>query len=162
MNCISINIQGFGELNKRRWVKDLCNRHMVNFLALQETKTLHVDVWSFRWVWGNSYFDFSSASARGKARGIICIWNSLVFQMSSIHCNENYVVVEGLWTPKDVRIMWIVVYAPQNLYSKIALLSSLANIIANWHGILITMGDFNEVRTASERYGSTFNERNSG
>ncbi|GKG59399.1 hypothetical protein Tco_0605050, partial [Tanacetum coccineum] len=54
-------------------------------------------------------------------------------------------VIEGLWTPKDVQIMWIVVYAPQNLARKIALWSSLANIIANWNGILVNMGDFNEV-----------------
>nr|GEV49786.1 RNA-directed DNA polymerase, eukaryota [Tanacetum cinerariifolium] len=110
---------------------------------------------------GNSYFDFASTSARGKSGGIICIWNSLVFQKISIHCNENYVVVKGLWTPKDVHIMWIVVYAPHNLYSKIALWSSLANIITNWNGILVTMGDFNKVRATSERYGSTFNKRNS-
>ncbi|GKC49590.1 RNA-directed DNA polymerase, eukaryota, partial [Tanacetum coccineum] len=87
-------------------------------------------------VWSNSHFDFSSASARGKSGGIIYIWNSSIFQKSSIQCNENYVVVDGLWTPKDVRIMWIVVYAPQNLFSKIALWSSLANIIANCNGIL--------------------------
>ncbi|GJX00650.1 RNA-directed DNA polymerase, eukaryota, reverse transcriptase zinc-binding domain protein [Tanacetum coccineum] len=43
---------------------------------------------------------------------------------------------ENQVTPKDVRIMWIVVYAPQNLFSKIALWSSLANIIANCNGIL--------------------------
>ncbi|GJS65283.1 putative RNA-directed DNA polymerase, eukaryota, reverse transcriptase zinc-binding domain protein [Tanacetum coccineum] len=55
--------------------------------------------------------------------------------------------------------MWIVVYAPQNLACKIALWSSMANIIANWNGILVAMGDFNEVRTASERFGSIFNER---
>ncbi|GJW27979.1 RNA-directed DNA polymerase, eukaryota, reverse transcriptase zinc-binding domain protein [Tanacetum coccineum] len=112
-------------------------------------------------ITGNSDFDFDSASARGKSGGIIYIWNSSIFKKSSIQCNENYVVVEGLWTPKDVRIMWIVVYAPHNLFSKIALWSSLANIIANWNGILVTMDDFNEVRTASERYGPIFNERNS-
>ncbi|GKB93516.1 putative RNA-directed DNA polymerase, eukaryota, reverse transcriptase zinc-binding domain protein [Tanacetum coccineum] len=87
-------------------------------------------------VWVNFHFDFASATAREKSG-------------------------EGLWTPKDVRIMWIVVYGPQNLSSKIALWFLLATIIANWKGILVTMGDFNEVRTAGERYGSIFNERNS-
>ncbi|GJU07833.1 RNA-directed DNA polymerase, eukaryota, reverse transcriptase zinc-binding domain protein [Tanacetum coccineum] len=78
---------------------------------------------------------------------------------NKIVCNENYVVVEGLWIPNDVRLMWIVVYAPQNLPSKIALWSSLTNIISNWDGNLIVMGDFNEVREAGERYRSIFNER---
>nr|GFB07118.1 hypothetical protein [Tanacetum cinerariifolium] len=37
MNAIYINVQGFGDLNKRRWVRDLCNIHKVNFLPIQET-----------------------------------------------------------------------------------------------------------------------------
>ncbi|GJT60570.1 putative RNA-directed DNA polymerase, eukaryota, reverse transcriptase zinc-binding domain protein [Tanacetum coccineum] len=102
MNSLSINVQGFGDLNKRRWVHDLCNRHKVNFLALQETKLLHVDLWKIHQTW-------------------------------------------GLWTPNDVRIMWIVVYAPHNLSCKIALWSSLANLIANWCRGLVIMGDFNKV-----------------
>ncbi|GKC92973.1 RNA-directed DNA polymerase, eukaryota, partial [Tanacetum coccineum] len=112
-------------------------------------------------VWGNSHFDFAFASARGKSRGIICLWNTLVFQKTRILCNKNYVVVESLWIPKDVLIMWIVVYAPHNLSSKIALWSSLANIIVNWNGNLMVMGDFNVVRDAEERFGSIFNERQS-
>ncbi|GJW07652.1 RNA-directed DNA polymerase, eukaryota, reverse transcriptase zinc-binding domain protein [Tanacetum coccineum] len=55
--------------------------------------------------------------------------------------------------------MWIVVYASQNLSCKIALWSSLANLISNWDGGRMIMGDFSEVREAGERYGSTFNNR---
>ncbi|GKE35098.1 RNA-directed DNA polymerase, eukaryota [Tanacetum coccineum] len=50
MNALSINVQGFGDLNKRRWVRDLCNIHKVNFLAIQETKMLQVDLWMLRQV----------------------------------------------------------------------------------------------------------------
>ncbi|GJW90508.1 putative RNA-directed DNA polymerase, eukaryota, reverse transcriptase zinc-binding domain protein [Tanacetum coccineum] len=53
-----------------------------------ETKVLHVDLWMLRQVWGNSHFDFASISTRG---------------------------MSGLWFPNDVRLMWIIVYAPQNL-----------------------------------------------
>ncbi|GJV09703.1 RNA-directed DNA polymerase, eukaryota [Tanacetum coccineum] len=120
---------------------------------------LRVDLWMLRQVWGNSHFDFASTSARGKSGGILCLWNSLVFCKSKILCNENYVVIDGLWTPDDIQIRWIVVYAPQNLSCKIALWSSLANLIADWDGILMMMGDFNEVREAGERYGSIFKEK---
>ncbi|GKB32351.1 RNA-directed DNA polymerase, eukaryota, reverse transcriptase zinc-binding domain protein [Tanacetum coccineum] len=44
-------------------------------------------------------------------------------------------------------------YAPQNLSSKITLWSLLTNLIANWDGILVVMGDFNEVREAGQRFG---------
>nr|GEW91660.1 hypothetical protein [Tanacetum cinerariifolium] len=58
-----------------------------------------------------------------------------------ILCNDNYVLVEGLWIPNDVHLMWIIVYAPQNLSSKISLWSSLVNIIGDWDGNLVMMGD---------------------
>ncbi|GJT36521.1 cysteine-rich receptor-like protein kinase 2 [Tanacetum coccineum] len=88
--------------------------------------------------------------------GILCLWNSLVFRKSRILCNENYVVIDGLWSSDDLHIRWIVVYAPQNLSCKVALWSSLANLIADWDGFIMMMGDFNEVREAGERYGSIF------
>ncbi|GJX28014.1 RNA-directed DNA polymerase, eukaryota [Tanacetum coccineum] len=120
---------------------------------------LHVDLWKIRQAWGNSHFDFASTSSRGLSGGILCIWNSLVFKKSKTLCHDNYVVVEGLWTPNDIRIMWITVYAPQNLSCKIALWSSLSNLISNWDAGLMIMGDFNEVIEAGERHGSNFNSR---
>ena len=36
---MSLNIQGLAKKAKRDWVKELCNKNKVNFLALQETKT---------------------------------------------------------------------------------------------------------------------------
>ncbi|GJZ64535.1 putative RNA-directed DNA polymerase, eukaryota, reverse transcriptase zinc-binding domain protein [Tanacetum coccineum] len=120
---------------------------------------LQVDRWMIRQVWGNTHFNFVASSARGLSGGILCIWNSLVFIKHKILCNDYYVVVDGLWIPGDVQIRWIVVYAPQNLASKIALWSSLSNLTANWDGILVVMGDFHEVRNGSKRYGSIFNEK---
>nr|GEU42904.1 retrotransposon protein, putative, Ty1-copia subclass [Tanacetum cinerariifolium] len=84
-----------------------------------ETKTLHVDMWMIRQVWGNTHFDFASMSARG---------------MSG----------ECLWIPNNLKIMWIAGYAPQSLLAKVVLWASLDTMIANWDGILVTMGDFNE------------------
>nr|GEY16528.1 RNA-directed DNA polymerase, eukaryota, reverse transcriptase zinc-binding domain protein [Tanacetum cinerariifolium] len=85
-------------------------------------------------MWGNIHFDFASTSARGLSGGILCVWNGMVFKKSRIICNDNYVVVEGLWIPTGSRLMWIAVYAPQNISSKITLWSSLTNHIANWNG----------------------------
>ncbi|GJW41145.1 putative RNA-directed DNA polymerase, eukaryota, reverse transcriptase zinc-binding domain protein [Tanacetum coccineum] len=109
-------IRSFGDLNKGRWVRDLCNIHKVKFLAIQETKMLQVDLWMLR--------------------------------QSRILCNENYVVIDGLWTLNGIQIRWIVVYAPQNLSCKIALWSSLANLIADRDDILMMMRDFNKVHEA--------------
>ncbi|GKB66637.1 RNA-directed DNA polymerase, eukaryota, reverse transcriptase zinc-binding domain protein [Tanacetum coccineum] len=112
-----------------------------------------------RSIWGNSQFDFATSSAMGLSGGIISIWNNLVFSKSNIMCNDNYVVVDGFWIPGDVNIKWINVYAPQNLSSKLVLWSTLLNLIATWDDVVVMMGYFNEVRDASERHGSSFNDR---
>ncbi|GKB53733.1 RNA-directed DNA polymerase, eukaryota, partial [Tanacetum coccineum] len=124
-----------------------------------ETKMLQVDLWMLRQIWGNVHFDFASTSARGMSGGILCLWNSLVFRKSHIVCNDNYVVIDGLWIPNDVQVRWIVVYAPQSLSGKITLWTTLENLLSNWDGISVIMGDFNEVRDEGERYGSVFCDR---
>nr|GEX00272.1 reverse transcriptase domain-containing protein [Tanacetum cinerariifolium] len=95
----------------------------------KETELVHVDLWMIRQVWGNSHFDFTSMCAR------------------------------GVWIPNNVRIMWIAVYAPQALSCKIALWSALDDLVTKWDGVLVATGDFNKVREAGERFGSSFNER---
>ncbi|GJR69122.1 hypothetical protein Tco_0015187 [Tanacetum coccineum] len=87
-------------------------------------------------VWRNSHLDFALSSTRGMSGGILCLWNNLVFHKSKILCRENFVVVDGLWIP-----------------------SMLADLVASWNGVIVMMGDFNEVRGAGERFGLVFKER---
>nr|GEV12839.1 putative RNA-directed DNA polymerase, eukaryota, reverse transcriptase zinc-binding domain protein [Tanacetum cinerariifolium] len=136
-----------------------CENNLTTLIANNgdvKTKLVHVDIWMLRQVWGNMHFDFAFSSITGLSGGIICLWNNLVFNKSNIRCHEIYVVVHGTWIPYDVRIMWIAVYASQSLYDKIALWSSLFRLINNLDGILISLGDFNMVREAGERFGSNF------
>nr|GEZ12581.1 RNA-directed DNA polymerase, eukaryota, reverse transcriptase zinc-binding domain protein [Tanacetum cinerariifolium] len=70
---------------------------------------LKVDLWKIHQAWGNSHFDFAASLSRGLSGGILCVWNNLLFLKSKISSHDNFVVVEGLWTPTDARIMWIVV-----------------------------------------------------
>ncbi|GJX20072.1 RNA-directed DNA polymerase, eukaryota [Tanacetum coccineum] len=49
------------------------------------------------------------------------------------------------------------VFAPQSLTYKRMLWSYLASLISQWDDESIVMGDFNEVRSVEERWGSTFN-----
>ncbi|GJY83471.1 putative RNA-directed DNA polymerase, eukaryota, reverse transcriptase zinc-binding domain protein [Tanacetum coccineum] len=131
--ALGLNMEGLRDLNKRRWIRDLCHVNKVNFLAIQESKMLQVDLWMLRQIWGNVHFDFASTSTRGMSGGIICLWNSLVFRKSRITCNDNYVVIDGLWIPNDIQ-----------------------------DGISVVMGDFNKVRDEGERYGSVFYDRQAG
>nr|GEV88114.1 nucleotide-binding alpha-beta plait domain-containing protein [Tanacetum cinerariifolium] len=51
----------------------------------------------------------------------------------------------------------IVVYAPHDAKEKVMLWDYLAREITRWKGKVVVMGDFNEVRFRSDRFGSNFN-----
>ncbi|GJZ39965.1 RNA-directed DNA polymerase, eukaryota, partial [Tanacetum coccineum] len=113
---------------KKDWVKELCVKHKVNFLALQETKMEHMELFSVKMCWGNLVFDFVHS-------------DSVVWRI----------------TGKDLLI--IAVYAPHDNKDKQMLWDYLTYEIGKWKGEVVIMGDFNEVRYKSDRFGSVFNVR---
>nr|GEU87648.1 RNA-directed DNA polymerase, eukaryota [Tanacetum cinerariifolium] len=89
------------------------------------------------------------------------IVNFLTLQETKMDHVDPWVLRQDCGSPSKVRIKWVAVYAPQDLARKIALWESIINLLNNWDGISITMGDFNEVREAGEHFGSCYNERHS-
>ena len=62
MPLMSLNIQGIGHKEKKKWVRNLCTTHNLNFLSIQETKKETFSSSAVRALWGNSYFYFNMAS----------------------------------------------------------------------------------------------------
>lgn len=73
MNIIYLNIQGLGHKAKQRWVKELCSKNKVNFIALQETKMECIDLFTLKALWGNFAFDYAVSPSVGSSGGIICV-----------------------------------------------------------------------------------------
>ncbi|GKD24834.1 RNA-directed DNA polymerase, eukaryota, partial [Tanacetum coccineum] len=71
-----------------------------------------------------------------------------------------FVAIQGVWIPNAKKCLIISVYAPQEVSEKRMLWSYLNHVIDNWSSETIIMGDFNEVRSKEERYGSIFNDHN--
>ncbi|GJV37320.1 RNA-directed DNA polymerase, eukaryota [Tanacetum coccineum] len=86
-----------------------------------------------RSCWGNLTFNFVVGPSVGNSGGILCVREAS----------------GGILCPS--------IYAPQELADKRMLWQYLLHIIEGWNGEVIIMGDFNEVRTAEERFGSIFN-----
>nr|GEV84792.1 RNA-directed DNA polymerase, eukaryota [Tanacetum cinerariifolium] len=61
------------------------------------------------------------------------------------------------WIPSGKKTLMISIYAPQDIRDKKMLWEYLSLVISNWKEDVIVMGDFNEVRSPNERYGSVFN-----
>nr|GEU86157.1 RNA-directed DNA polymerase, eukaryota, reverse transcriptase zinc-binding domain protein [Tanacetum cinerariifolium] len=60
-------------------------------------------------------------------------------------------------TLTSTKLLVISVYAPQKLSEKRELWGYLCSLIDRWDEETVVLGDFNEVRTEQERFGSTFN-----
>ncbi|GJR16471.1 RNA-directed DNA polymerase, eukaryota [Tanacetum coccineum] len=148
---------GLGHKTKKEWIKALANSHKLNFLAIQETKMLTVSHMDVKFMWGNSNYDFVCSDSLGNSGGIICIWEASIFKKDYVTISDNFIAIYGTWLPSNSKILFIVVYAPQQATYKRCLWDYLSTIIGRWNGESIVMGDFNEVRTSDERRGSSFN-----
>ncbi|GJV39152.1 RNA-directed DNA polymerase, eukaryota [Tanacetum coccineum] len=73
--------------------------------------------------------------------------------------SDYFVALMGTWIPTSTKLLIISVYAPQELSEKRDLWDYLHLIINRWDGETVIMGDFNEVRSERERFGSVFNQQ---
>ncbi|GJZ28090.1 RNA-directed DNA polymerase, eukaryota, reverse transcriptase zinc-binding domain protein [Tanacetum coccineum] len=76
MNILSINSCGTRKRRKRMWIKDLCLKHNVHFLGIQESKMTRLELFRIKSMWGNYAFDYACSMARGLSGGLISIWGT--------------------------------------------------------------------------------------
>nr|GEW45912.1 RNA-directed DNA polymerase, eukaryota, reverse transcriptase zinc-binding domain protein [Tanacetum cinerariifolium] len=70
----------------------------------------------------------------------------------------SFVAVRGTWITSSTRLMFVSVYAPQDVFDRKTLWEYITHMINSWDGECVILGDFNEVRTESERFGTIFND----
>nr|GEW05493.1 RNA-directed DNA polymerase, eukaryota, reverse transcriptase zinc-binding domain protein [Tanacetum cinerariifolium] len=68
-----------------------------------------------------------------------------------------FVMVRGDWMPNGKKPLIISVYAPQGLSEKKMLWDYVSLVMSKWQGEVVIMGDFNEVRNKSKKFGTLFN-----
>ncbi|GJZ44000.1 RNA-directed DNA polymerase, eukaryota [Tanacetum coccineum] len=144
---------------KKDWVKELCVKNRVNFLALQETKMESIDLLSVKLCWGNLCFDHVHSDSVGNSGGILCVWDPNSFRKNNVTVSDYFVIIRGVWLKTNVNLLIVVVYAPQDSRDKRMLWDYLTHVSSQWDGEVVMMGDFNEVRFKSDRFGLVFNVR---
>ncbi|GJU36876.1 RNA-directed DNA polymerase, eukaryota, reverse transcriptase zinc-binding domain protein [Tanacetum coccineum] len=142
---------------KKDWVKELCVRNKVNFMALQETKMENIELFSVKMCWGNFAFDYVHSDSVGNSGGILCVWDPNSFRKRNATVNDYFVMIRGVWCLTGNDLLIIAVYAPHDCRDKQMLWDYLTYEIGKWKGEVVIMGDFNEVRYKSDRFGSVFN-----
>nr|GEV94539.1 putative RNA-directed DNA polymerase, eukaryota, reverse transcriptase zinc-binding domain protein [Tanacetum cinerariifolium] len=129
----------------------------VDFLALQETKMESIDLFNIRSCWGNLRFDHVHSDSVGNSGGILCVWDPYSLCKINSTVSEYFVMIRGVWLKTGNNILIILVYAPHDLKEKHILWDYLNHVIQSWNGEVVIMGDSNEVRLKSDRFGSVFN-----
>ncbi|GJW42238.1 RNA-directed DNA polymerase, eukaryota [Tanacetum coccineum] len=110
-----------------------------------------------KFMWGNSNYDYVYSEAVGISGGILCVWEASVFKKDYATISDNFIAVYGTWLPTNSKVLFVAIYAPQQLVCKRLLWDYVSSLIDRWNGEVIVLGDFNEVRVKDERRGSCFN-----
>ncbi|KAJ9545225.1 hypothetical protein OSB04_024932 [Centaurea solstitialis] len=146
-----------GKESKRSWAKKMVSDHKISFLCLQETKVVIEHEWQVKSVWGGNNLGFAALDSSGNSAGILTVWNDNLFKLQSSFKQEGFVAVLGLWQGNNAKLGVINVYAPQNARRKKELWENISRVMRlDTEAAWIVCGDFNEVRSADERKGSTF------
>nr|GFA66304.1 RNA-directed DNA polymerase, eukaryota [Tanacetum cinerariifolium] len=98
----------------------------------------------------------------GNSGGIMCAWDPNSFRRINTTILDYFIMIRGMWLKTGVNLFIVVVYAPHDLGDKRMLWDYLTYVINQWDGEVVTMGDFNEVRYKSDRFGSVFNVQGAG
>ncbi|GJY22055.1 RNA-directed DNA polymerase, eukaryota, reverse transcriptase zinc-binding domain protein [Tanacetum coccineum] len=119
------------------WIKDLCLKHNVHFLGIQESKMTRLELFRIKSMWGNYAFDYACSMARGLSGGLISIWDPNMFSKNSIWCDDSFIIIKGNWKNVVGDYFMVNIYGLQDYVSK--------------------LGDMNAVGNAQERFGTTLN-----
>ncbi|GJZ67194.1 RNA-directed DNA polymerase, eukaryota [Tanacetum coccineum] len=84
MNFLSLNVQSLGNKTKKGWIRELCQKHRIKFISIQETKMESIDLFSIKSLWGNLNFDHVVGPSVGFSGGIVCVWDSSIWDGETV------------------------------------------------------------------------------
>nr|GEZ75771.1 RNA-directed DNA polymerase, eukaryota [Tanacetum cinerariifolium] len=93
----------------------------------------------------------------GNSGGILCVWEATLFKKDYATISDNFVAIYGTWLPSNSKVLFVAIYAPQQVSRKRLLWDYVSSLINRWNGKVVVLGDFNEVQNIDERRGSCFN-----
>ncbi|GJW23582.1 hypothetical protein Tco_0034204 [Tanacetum coccineum] len=90
MNFLSLSIQGLGNKAKQRWIKELCQKHRINFASIQETKAESISLLTIKDLWGNQMFDHVVGSSVGySGEGVLDLFPHLSALCLDRHLSDH-------------------------------------------------------------------------
>nr|GEZ48855.1 RNA-directed DNA polymerase, eukaryota [Tanacetum cinerariifolium] len=124
---------------------------------IQETKMENMELRCVRSCWGNYAFNYIHSNSVGNSRGILCSWDPNSFRKIKYTILDSFVIIWGVWLKNGIDLLIVAMYAPHDPRDKRMLWDYLVHTIDQWDGVVVIMGDFNEVQHKSGRFGLIFN-----
>ncbi|XP_076892880.1 uncharacterized protein LOC143544733 [Bidens hawaiensis] len=155
-----VNIRGIGDACKADWVRGLKTSNGVHFLAIQETKKINIPGYLVSRLWGKYAFEYDSVDAEGRSGGILSVWDPSYFRKVGRIIHRRFLVTIGEIRLLGCEICFVNVYAPNDSREKRSLWTELLGLRASLNGMVVFMGDFNEVRSSVERRNLEFSQPN--
>ncbi|CAK8576177.1 unnamed protein product [Lathyrus sativus] len=152
MNLLSFNIHGCDSSLKRRRVGKIITEGKINFYLIQETKIKVFNDKLGRCIWGNGDYDWSASGSVGQYWGLLLIWKKILLCPLFTFKGKGYLGVHGQW--KGTNCFIVNIYSSCSIVDKRLLWSELLNLKSSMPlGEWLIGGDFNAVKTTSERMG---------
>ncbi|XP_058741724.1 uncharacterized protein LOC131614112 [Vicia villosa] len=143
---------GGGSMIERRRLCQLIRKEKADIMLFQETKLKEVSTSTVRSLWGNEDHDFSFMGAEGLLGGMLTVWNSKTVTTLFSFCGKGFLGNKVYWKGGNYYI--VNVYSPCSLCDKRDVWTQLLHLKQNYIDVeWIIDGDFNAVKTRSERVG---------
>lgn len=92
----------------------------------------------------------------GRSGGLLCVWDPTYFIRSGVFKNRRYLIITGNIKATGERVNIFNIYAPNDPGERRFLWNELLEKRWLCSGLCVMVGDFNEVRDATERLNSEF------
>ncbi|XP_022041207.1 uncharacterized protein LOC110943781 [Helianthus annuus] len=125
-------------------------------MALQETKIGPGVRFPFYNFWGRTRFELEIVDAVGTVGGLASFWNPAYFDKVSEIKHRHFLIVTGIIKASGELINIANVHAPNDPVARRGLCEELRGWKNLLQGLWLFMGDFNDVRSPTERRNSEF------
>ena len=103
-------------------------------------------------LWGNNEVQWSFVASEGELGGMLCLWDTQNFEVTSCFIGEGYIGLEGIWCEKEVVVINVYAFCQRRSGCRgwEGLKRRRQNyIIKRW----FLVGDFNCVISPNEKEG---------
>lgn len=159
---LSWNVRGANSVPSRYLIRKLILRIKPAVLCLQETKCTKWSEKNIRSLGMPHPYDWLESPSVGQSGGLLTLWNTSVFSITTLKANSNWSLIRGLCILDNKEVLILNIYAPQTLTSKKKVWAEILDILVSAaEPYILLLGDFNAVCRQDEKANSIFCNRES-